>query len=110
MFYYSSAHLLVYCNVFIIPTGKASLIVSPYFTIYAVSNMYILCMFMYFVFLYLSHFVFDDGIMLWKFAEPQWKTLFKFINETSCLRPETFLQGQSSDDTGILHQQQGKQL
>jgi hypothetical protein len=38
--------------------------------------------------------------------EPQWKTLFKFINETSCLRPETFLQGQSSDDTGILHQQQ----
>ena len=44
------------------------------------------------------------------FTEPQWKTLFKFINETSSLRPETFLEGQSSDDAAVLHQQQGKLL
>ena len=38
-------------------------------------------------------------------AESQWKTLFKFINETSSLRPETFVQGHFSED--VPNQQQG---
>ena len=31
-------------------------------------------------------------------TESQWKTLFKFINETCSLRPETFIQSNSSED------------